>query len=549
MRRFRFGRGARSAPDGATILEALTDARLPSVVRSVRYHRPRAPFCGTGECAGCLVRVNGRPNVRACQTLVRDGDRIDAGNAVPSPRFDLLGVLDLAFPHGIDTLRGFRRPRFAVRAYQRVVRRLAGYGRLPPVTASPPPPPEPRDLEGRLAIVGAGPSGLAAARRAIALGVRPIVIDRGAIGDDLVGADRLGRTAATVLLPPRPGRDEAATLLGFDANGAGVRVRAGAVLLATGSYDAPLLFEGNDRPGVVTAELALRLLRRPLRPPFRRAVIVGGGARALELVTSLGDRTSAVVSAGEIPPELVRAASERAVPLYPRSIVARAHGRSSVRAITIARRGSGEDLELSCDAVVLAHRRLPHHPLLFQAGAEMRWEPRARAYYPTLGPGGATTVPRLFAAGSVAFVAPEAARASGEAAAELALGGDPAVPTAWPTPPVDEAWGADYVTELLGLPRRGKWVACPCEDVLLEEVEAAVARGYRGLEVVKRYTGLGTGLCQGRYCVPEALAVLAALEGRPPEAVGYLTQRPPVVPTPLGALAPFAGAFGQEVVE
>jgi sarcosine oxidase subunit beta len=99
-----------------------------------------------------------------------------------------------------------------------------------------------------------------------------------------------------------------------------------------------------------------------------------------------------------------------------------------------------------------------------------------------------------------------------------------------------------YYRELLGPGRaRGKWVACPCEDVLLDEVEEASRRGYRGIEVVKRYTGLGTGLCQGRYCLPDALLLLSLFESRPPPEVGFITQRPPVVPSRLGAWAALPG--------
>jgi sarcosine oxidase subunit beta len=79
-------------------------------------------------------------------------------------------------------------------------------------------------------------------------------------------------------------------------------------------------------------------------------------------------------------------------------------------------------------------------------------------------------------------------------------------------------------------------------------VEEAVRRGYRGLEVIKRYTGVGTGLCQGRFCLPDALLVLATLEARPPPSVGTITQRPPLVPTPLGALAGLRDEFAGEVV-
>jgi sarcosine oxidase alpha subunit family protein len=100
-----------------------------------------------------------------------------------------------------------------------------------------------------------------------------------------------------------------------------------------------------------------------------------------------------------------------------------------------------------------------------------------------------------------------------------------------------------YYRDLLRVPRHGRWLACPCEDVLLDEVETASRLGYRGIEVVKRYTGLGTGLCQGRYCLPDALLLLSIAEGRPPPEVGYTTQRPPVHPTPIAALAALDGAM------
>jgi len=95
-----------------------------------------------------------------------------------------------------------------------------------------------------------------------------------------------------------------------------------------------------------------------------------------------------------------------------------------------------------------------------------------------------------------------------------------------------------YYRELLALPEpRGKRILCPCEDVLYSELVESVALGYRGVEVIKRRTGAGTGLCQGRYCLPDVVLLLAHLEGRSPVEVGYITQRPPVFPTTLASLA------------
>jgi Sarcosine oxidase A3 domain len=187
--------------------------------------------------------------------------------------------------------------------------------------------------------------------------------------------------------------------------------------------------------------------------------------------------------------------------------------------------------------VVLAQRRLPHNQLLFHAGATMEWRGTAGAYFPVLGPGNQTTVPGLFAVGEVAgFADGAAAEASALAAADAILGRE--IPAALERGPDGPNELEGYYRELLRFPEGfEKQVLCACEDVLLREVREAVARGYRGLEVVKRYTGVGTGLCQGRYCLPDTLLLLSILEGRPPPMIGYIRQRPPVIPTPLSALA------------
>src|SRR5271170_4037280 len=154
-----FNGRSRDVRPGESLLGALTRGRLPTLQRSIRYHRPRAPACGVGYCTGCLLRVNGRPNVRACRYLPSDGDVVTTENSWPSPRFDVLGVLDFLFPAGIDTLRGFRRPAWATGAYHRVVRRLAGYGAVPDLRASMGPALAAVRRTVDVAVVGGGTSG------------------------------------------------------------------------------------------------------------------------------------------------------------------------------------------------------------------------------------------------------------------------------------------------------------------------------------------------------------------------------------------------------
>src|SRR6188768_2989007 len=89
----------------------------------------------------------------------------------------------------------------------------------------------------------------------------------------------------------------------------------------------------------------------------------------------------------------------------------------------------------------------------------------------------------------------------------------------------------------------GKIVLCRCEDVTLADLEHSVGRGYKDIEEVKRYTGFGTGPCQGKECLAVVATQLARLTKQPPAAIGAFTSRPPLAPTPLKILARDPGAY------
>lgn len=78
-----------------------------------------------------------------------------------------------------------------------------------------------------------------------------------------------------------------------------------------------------------------------------------------------------------------------------------------------------------------------------------------------------------------------------------------------------------------------KIILCRCEDVTVTDVQRAIATGYEDLEEVKRYTGFGTGPCQGKECLRAVAATIAAATGSPPAAIPPFTSRPPLVPTEL----------------
>lgn len=82
-----------------------------------------------------------------------------------------------------------------------------------------------------------------------------------------------------------------------------------------------------------------------------------------------------------------------------------------------------------------------------------------------------------------------------------------------------------------------KAFACRCEDVTLHEIDRGIAEGYRDIESLKRYTGFGTGICQGKWCLALCASRLAERGG---DASQPMTPRPPVHPVRFATLAALA---------
>ena len=82
-----------------------------------------------------------------------------------------------------------------------------------------------------------------------------------------------------------------------------------------------------------------------------------------------------------------------------------------------------------------------------------------------------------------------------------------------------------------------KQMVCSCEDVTVEDIRHAVAKGFRDVESIKRFTGFGTGVCQGKSCLSAVAALLAREKAQKPEGLLPFTPRPPLYPTELSVLA------------
>ncbi len=287
-----------------------------------------------------------------------------------------------------------------------------------------------------LAVVGAGPAGLAAAVTAAGLGLRVAVLDTG---------DRPGgqfyRHPAPGLGAARPealhhGWSEFATreaalrahesagritylplhhvwtvvpgeggwtlhaVAGHAPGERAATVAARAVLIATGAYERQLPFPGWTLPGVVGAGGAQAMLKGGLVLPGKRVVVAGSGPLLLAVAGSLaaaGATVPAVVEAaaytayaGRVPTllrnpgKLVEAASyggalaRHHVRLLTRHAVTEAHGTGRIEAVTVARLDRdwrplpGTARRIPCDALAVGHGLVPQLELATGLGCATR---------------------------------------------------------------------------------------------------------------------------------------------------------------------------------
>src|SRR3954470_14711523 len=162
---------------GDTIAAALLRAGVTTFTRSIKYHRPRGPFCLAGTCGQCLIRVDDVPSLLACRTPTAEGMKCERQNAPLGADNDLFRAADFLFPEGLDHHHLLTGSRILGRVALEIARRLAGLGELP---AQPRPPGRGELREVPLAVIGAGPAGLAAARTAAEQGVRTLLVELGA---------------------------------------------------------------------------------------------------------------------------------------------------------------------------------------------------------------------------------------------------------------------------------------------------------------------------------------------------------------------------------
>jgi NADPH-dependent 2,4-dienoyl-CoA reductase/sulfur reductase-like enzyme len=448
-----------------------------------------------------------------------------------------------------------------------------------------------------IAVLGAGPAGLAAAVAAAGAGARVGLLDAG----DRVGGqywrhrdgdNGLGHHHWSTLLRLRDAVSKVDFLArhavwhvertedGFTLHTAAGVIACRTLVIATGAYDRQLPFPGWTLPGVVAAGGAQALLKGHGVLAGRRIVVAGTGPFLLPVAAGLvraGAEVPGVFEAGSpagfvrFPREVLgnldklaegagylRTLLRHRVPYRLRTAVIAAHGDDSVKAVTVAsldanwRVVRGSERVVECDAVAVGYGFTPQLDIPLQLGCETRLDIDgslvARADDQQR-----ASVAGVYLAGEVCGVggAPLSlveGELAGLHAASTTVGAKP---------------DRDVVARLLrrrvslrafakamhtAYPVRDGWrdwldgqtQVCRCEEVTVETVRRSVVDlGATDARAVKLLARPGMGLCQGRVCGYATACLVAAERGRKMTAADLagVAARPIAQPVTLGQLA------------
>jgi sarcosine oxidase, subunit alpha len=584
--KFSFDGKAYKGVAGDTLASALIANGVHLVARSYKYHRPRGILSCGAEEPNALVEIDrghGRttPNLRATQVELYAGLVARSQNRWPSLIWDvgeLNSLFSPLFSAGFyyKTFMGPRLlgPNWAWRKiYEPLIRRAAGLGRAP--EGADPDYYAQTFVHCDVLVAGAGPAGLAAALAAGEAGLRVILADQQSeLGGSLLsdGLQRIDgmpasewlaathaklRRLQSVRLLPRTqvfgyfaqnflGLAEQCTDHLADPDDDAPRerlwqVRARRVILATGAIERPLVFPGNDRPGVMLADGARTYVTRYGALPGRRVVVFTATDTAYDAALALkaaGAKIELIADLRAHPSGwAVEAAHAAEIEICPASTIVATRGRLRLSGVTLGALGGGAVMpgrSVACDLLIVSGGWTPSVHLFSQSRGNLIWNEVVNAFVPGRSAQAQTSAGACRGTFGLEAALNEGA-ATGAAAAAAVHGRDVPART--------------FVCDATARSSFGIVGACPFtatrqaafvdyqHDVTTKDLKLAVQEGFRAIEHVKRYTTTGMATDQGKTSNLNALAITAANSGKTIAEVGLTTFRQPYTPVSFGTLA------------
>ena len=537
---------------GDSIASALLANGRFLLSRSFKYHRPRGPLTMAGQDANTLVQLPSEPNVLADTHLLESGAQVTGQNfngSLDNDKDAYLGKFSKFMPVGFY-YRSFYKPKGAWKLWEPIIRKKAGLGVLDLKFQ-----PEYYDkayLFADLAVVGAGPAGLQAALTAANAGAQVLLIEQQPIlGGSLTyarfdvennRADSLRRE----LINAVEGHANIQVLKKATCNAwftddyllviqakRMYKVRATQCLIASGSFDQPVIFRNNDLPGVMLSSAAQRLMKLYAVKPGKRAVVLTGNDDGYYAALDLheqGVQVAALVDMRTNPADraLLIALEKRGIPCHLNSTVFEAlHEKGmrhvsgvDIRKITGLGQVANSSLHLDCDLLCMSGGYMPVYQLLCQAGGKLSYDDQLAEFTLSALPKNLSVAGSAHGFHALDNVLADATRTATEIITALGL-----VINVKPLPLRPEAQ-VNFPWPIFPHPK-GKDFVDFDEDLQVRDIINATKIGYRDVQLVKRYSTVGMGPSQGRHSALPTARLVAASTQRSVSETGVTTARPP----------------------
>jgi len=569
---------------GDTLASALLANDIHLVGRSFKYHRPRGIMSAGSEEPNAIVQLHDNtsrtePNVRATEVEIYEGLEASSQNCWPSVNFDIGGInnfLSPLLPAGFY-YKTFMWPASFWEKYEYFIRKSAGLGKSP--TEPDPDIYEHKYTHCDVLVIGAGISGIMSAKIAAKNGLKTLLVDeKPNIGGSTIyqNSDHFkinNQTSGSWLekeineikklknleIKTRTSvaayhgynfllaRENLTDHLPIEQRKGKIRhkllkIRAKKVITATGSIERPMIFDNNDRPGILLSSAIKRYADFFGVACGEKNILLTNNDSAYETAISLiqkGVNVEAIVDNREkVDSKLVYEIEKSNVKIFKGFTVTNTFGYKRINRISIMQLSKdgqkviGSKINLKCDCLGVSGGWTPAVHLFTQSGGKLKFREEDQIFIPNTYPSDQISV--------------------GSCNGDLTLD-DILTNTPNSLKQFLNIKNIDYenleISSSTNKSKRNIWLL-PSNKILgktksfvdfqndatAKDIKLALREGFRSIEHVKRYTTTGMGTDQGKLGNMHALGIISETTGTKMGELGTTTFRPPYTPLTFGTI-------------